>query len=99
MAPVLEELKDVDAPIEMFVEIFPPPVPIHKLLIEIEPVTPKDPVIWADPVKGNPVPLPPGVAFIVTIPVPVGPVDDMFMLVPAAIWVTPPPGAYEADNA
>ena len=41
--PVLEELKFVVAPIEMFVETFPPPVLISKLLIE--PVTPKDPVI------------------------------------------------------
>jgi len=52
--PVLEELKFVVAPIEMFVETFPPPVLISKLLIE--PVTSKDPVIWADPVNGNAAP-------------------------------------------
>jgi len=52
--PVLEELKFVVAPIEMFVETFPPPVLISKLLID--PVTPKDPVICADPVNGNAAP-------------------------------------------
>ena len=58
--PVAEELKFVVAPIEMFVETFPPPVLINKLLIvpfepdvEIEPVTPNDPVIKAEPVYGN----------------------------------------------
>ena len=50
-APVAEELKFVVAPIEMFVEIFPPPVLISKLLID--PVTPNDPVIKAEPVYGN----------------------------------------------
>ena len=49
--PVLEELKFVVAPIEIFVGTFPPPVLISKLLIE--PVTPNDPVICADPVNGN----------------------------------------------
>ena len=49
--PVLEELKFVVEPIEIFVETFPPPVLISKLLIE--PVTPKDPVIKALPVYGN----------------------------------------------
>jgi hypothetical protein len=50
--PVAEELKFVVAPIEIFVETFPPPVLISKLLIvpfepdvEIEPVTPKEPKI------------------------------------------------------
>jgi hypothetical protein len=37
--PIAEELKFVVAPIEMFEQMFPPPVPISKLLIE--PVTPK----------------------------------------------------------
>ena len=58
--PVTEELKFVDAPIEMFEKTFPLPkltnkplmVPFEPL-VEIEPVTPKDPVISADPVKGN----------------------------------------------
>ena len=61
--PVAEELKFVDAPIEMFVETFPLPkltnkplmVPFEPL-VEIEPVTPKDPVIKADPVKGKAAP-------------------------------------------
>ena len=64
--PVAEELKFVVAPIEIFVETFPPPLLINKLLIvpfepdvEIEPVTPNDPVISADPVNGNV-----GIAFI-----------------------------------
>ena len=64
--PVAEELKFVVEPIEIFVETFPPPVLINKPLIvpfepdvEIEPVTPKDPVISADPVKGNAAPPPP----------------------------------------
>ena len=56
--PVAEELKFVVEPIEMFVETLPPPVLINKPLmvlfepdVEIEPVTPKDPVISAsDPV-------------------------------------------------
>jgi hypothetical protein len=58
--PVAEELKFVVRPIEMFEETFPPPVLISKLLIvpfepdvEIEPVTPNDPVISAEPVKGK----------------------------------------------
>ena len=58
--PVAEELKFVDAPIEMFEETFPPPKLINKPLmvpfeplVEIEPVTPNDPVISADPVKGK----------------------------------------------
>ena len=58
--PVAEELKFVVAPIEIFVETFPPPLLTNKPLIvpfepdvEIEPVTPNDPVISADPVKGN----------------------------------------------
>jgi hypothetical protein len=58
--PVAEELKFVVAPIEIFVETFPPPllkntpliVPFEPL-VEIEPVTPKDPVIKALPVYGN----------------------------------------------
>ena len=58
--PVAEELKFVVAPIEIFVETFPPPllkntplmVPFEPL-VEIEPVTPNDPVIKADPVNGN----------------------------------------------
>jgi hypothetical protein len=61
--PVAEELKFVVAPIEIFVETFPPPLLTNKPLIvpfeplvEIEPVTPKDPVISADPVKGNAAP-------------------------------------------
>ena len=61
LPPVAEELKFVVPPIEMFVETFPPPVPINKLLIvpfepdvEIDPVTPRDPVIIAFPLKGNP---------------------------------------------
>ena len=59
--PVLEELKFVVAPIEMFKGTFPPPKLTNKPLIvpfdplvEIEPVTPKDPVICAFPVKGKP---------------------------------------------
>ena len=55
--PVAEELKAVVEPIEIFVETFPPPVLISKLLIE--PVTPNDPVIKADPVYGNVAPPPP----------------------------------------
>jgi hypothetical protein len=58
--PVAEELKFVVEPIEIFVETFPPPLLINKLLIvpfepdvEIEPVTPKEPVIKALPVYGN----------------------------------------------
>ena len=58
--PVAEELKFVDAPIEIFEGTFPPPVLTNKPLIvpfeplvEIEPVTPKDPVIKALPVYGN----------------------------------------------
>ena len=50
--PVAEELKFVVEPIEMFVEIFPSPLLKNKPLIvpfepdiEIEPVTPNDPVI------------------------------------------------------
>ena len=58
--PVAEELKFVVAPIEIFEETFPLPklknkpliVPFEPL-VEIEPVTPKDPVIKALPVKGN----------------------------------------------
>jgi hypothetical protein len=46
--PVAEELKFVVAPIEIFVETFPPPLLTNKPLIE--PVTPKDPVIKAEPV-------------------------------------------------
>jgi hypothetical protein len=63
LPPVAEELKFVVAPIEIFVETFPPPLLTNKPLIvpfeplvEIEPVTPKDPVISADPVKGNAAP-------------------------------------------
>ena len=59
--PILEELKFVVAPIEMFEGTFPPPKLTNKPLIvpfdplvEIEPVTPKDPVICAFPVKGKP---------------------------------------------
>ena len=59
-APVAEELKFVVAPIEIFVEMFPPPKLTNKPLIvpfeplvEIEPVTPNDPVIKALPVYGN----------------------------------------------
>jgi hypothetical protein len=60
VSPVAEELKFVVAPIEIFVETFPPPkltnkplmVPFEPL-VEIEPVTPKDPVIKALPVYGN----------------------------------------------
>jgi len=59
--PVAEELKFVVAPIEMFVETFPPPLLKNKPLmvpfeplVEIEPVTPREPVIIAFPVKGNP---------------------------------------------
>jgi len=55
--PVVEELKFVVAPIEMFEEMFPPPLLKNKPLIvpfepdvEIEPVTPKEPVIRVDPV-------------------------------------------------
>jgi hypothetical protein len=58
--PVAEELKFVVAPIEIFVGMFPPPVLISKLLmvpfkpdVEIEPVTPREPVIKAEPVYGN----------------------------------------------
>ena len=50
--PVAEELKFVVTPIEIFVETFPPPLLKNKPLIvpfepdvEIEPVTPNDPVI------------------------------------------------------
>ena len=93
--PVLVGQKFVVEPIEMFEAMFPPPVLMHKLLIE--PVTANDPVIKAEPENGKPAPLPPGVAFIVTIPIPLG--SPRVMLVPATIWVTPPPGAYEADNA
>jgi len=49
--PVAEELKFVVEPIEIFVETFPPPKLTNKPLIE--PVTPNDPVIKADPVYGN----------------------------------------------
>jgi len=49
--PVEEELKFVDAPIEMFEGTFPPPKLTNKPLIE--PVTPNDPVIKAEPVYGN----------------------------------------------
>jgi hypothetical protein len=59
-SPVAEELKFVVAPIEMFVETFPPPLLKNTPLIvpfepdvEIEPVTPKEPVIKALPVYGN----------------------------------------------
>jgi len=58
--PVAEELKFVVAPIEIFVETFPLPLLKNKPLmvpfepdVEIEPVTPNDPVIKALPVKGN----------------------------------------------
>jgi len=51
---VLVELIFVVEPIEIFEQMFPPPVPISKLLIE--PVTPREPVISADPVKGKPTP-------------------------------------------
>jgi hypothetical protein len=54
-SPILEELKFVVLPIEMFVETFPPPLLKNTPLIvpfepdvEIEPVTPNDPVISAD---------------------------------------------------
>ena len=64
--PVAEELKFVVEPIEMFVETFPPPLLKNTPLmvpfepdVEIEPVTPNDPVISADPVKGNAAPPPP----------------------------------------
>ena len=64
--PVAEELKFVVEPIEMFEGTFPPPKLTNKPLmvpfepdVEIEPVTPKDPVISADPVKGNAAPPPP----------------------------------------
>ena len=49
--PVLEELKFVVAPIEMFEETFP--LPLLKNTPLIEPVTPNDPVICADPVNGK----------------------------------------------
>ena len=59
--PVAEELKFVVPPIDMFVVPFPPPLPKNKPLmvpfepdVEIEPVTPREPVIIAFPVKGNP---------------------------------------------
>jgi hypothetical protein len=59
--PILEELKFVVAPIEMFEGTFPPPKLTNKPLIvpfdplvEIEPVTPREPVISAFPVKGKP---------------------------------------------
>jgi len=42
--PVLEELKFVVAPIEMFEEMFPPPLLKNKSLIE--PVTPKEPEMF-----------------------------------------------------
>ena len=58
--PVLEELKFVVEPIEIFEGMFPLPVLISKLLmvpfepdVEIEPVTPREPVIKAEPVYGN----------------------------------------------
>ena len=58
--PVALEENAVVAPIETFEEMFPFPVLINKLLIvlsdplvEMEPVTPNEPVIWADPVNGN----------------------------------------------
>jgi hypothetical protein len=51
-SPVAEELKFVVAPIEIFVETFPPPLLKNTPLIvpfepdvEIDPVTPNDPVI------------------------------------------------------
>ena len=60
LVPVAEELKFVVAPIEIFVETFPPPVLTNKPLmvpfepdVEIEPVTPREPVIKAEPVYGN----------------------------------------------
>ena len=61
LAPVAEELKFVVAPIDMFVETFPPPVLISKLLIEPVTVNPdpditNDPVITADPENGNAAP-------------------------------------------
>ena len=49
--PVAEELKFVVEPIEMFEETFPPPLLKNTPLIE--PVTPNDPVIKAEPVNGN----------------------------------------------
>ena len=96
-----KELKAVVEPIDIFVGTFLLPVPISKLLIEPVTVNPdpditNEPVITADPENGKPVPLPPE-EFIVTIPVP--PAGEIVMLLPATIWVTPPPGAYEADNA
>ena len=64
--PVAEELKFVVEPIEIFEATFPPPKLTNKPLmvpfepdVEIEPVTPNDPVISADPVKGNAAPPPP----------------------------------------
>ena len=66
LPPVAEELKFVVAPIEMFEETFPPPLLKNTPLmvpfepdVEIEPVTPNDPVIKADPVNGNAAPPPP----------------------------------------
>ena len=59
--PVAEELKFVVPPIDMFEGTLLPPVLKNKPLIvpfepdvEIEPVTPREPVIIAFPVKGNP---------------------------------------------
>ena len=76
-APVAEELKFVDAPIEMFEETFPPPLLKNKPLmvpfepdVEIEPVTPNDPVIKADPVKGNAAPPPPLTVIGNVVPLP-----------------------------
>ena len=66
MHPVVEELKFVVEPIEMFEETFPLPMLKNKPLIvpfepdvEIDPVTPNDSVICADPVNGNGLPPPP----------------------------------------
>ena len=55
-----DPLKLVVAPIERFIGMLPFPRPIDKLLIE--PVTPKLPVICAEPVKGNDDPPPPATA-------------------------------------
>ena len=46
----------------MFVETLPPPLPtvipliVASVSLDIEPVTPSEPVIWAEPVNGKAVP-------------------------------------------
>ena len=91
----VEELKFVVAPIEIFEGTFPLPVLKNKPLIvpfepdvEIEPVTPKDPVISADPVYGNAGPPPPPPPFNANEAVPKSePVNDVAVKEPEIFTV------------